>query len=49
MEAGHYVSIGRVGEFYFEFDDRETHDADPEKFFGRQAYLLFYERIVDEE
>jgi ubiquitin C-terminal hydrolase len=47
MEGGHYTAIARIGEFYFEFDDRETDPADPDKLFGLQPYVLFYQRIED--
>jgi ubiquitin carboxyl-terminal hydrolase 22/27/51 len=45
IDAGHYTSIMRDGDFHFIFDDEEVIPVDYEKARQLQGYLLFYQKM----
>ena len=49
MDSGHYVAYARWQDAWFRCDDHRISRADPVAVAAAQAYLLFYERVDDDE
>lgn len=47
IDAGHYTSLGRIGDNYYLFDDDSVTPVDKEKGFQLQPYIMFYIRKHD--
>lgn len=49
IDAGHYTSIGKVGDQYYLFDDDSVTAVNKENGFQLQPYIMFYVRKHQEE